>query len=78
MAPETLCSMGKIQDTLLIRPMEVDESLQPIGAISDGTHLCCLDHPASSGFDFGQVGKGGGICQAREVGPGMGLDFLIG
>jgi hypothetical protein len=74
---QALGGMGKIQDVHRIRPMQIDEPLQPISSIGDGTHLCRLYHPAAPGLDLGQVREGGGVRQAREVGPGAGLDLLV-
>ena len=61
-------SMRKIQDAHGIRAVVVDESLQPLGAILHGAHLCRLVHPAPLRFDQGCFRKARSLCQPRKSG----------
>lgn len=69
------CGMGEIQDAQRVRPMPLGKGLAPVGPIRDDTNLLCLSDPAPPHLSVSQLGKGGGIGEARKVRELTNVDF---
>src|SRR5690242_18128448 len=72
-----LSRVWKIQNTHRIRPMEINEALDPVSPIGHRADSLGLAYPASSHLHFCHIRKGIGIGHARKVGHLAGMHLAL-